>query len=73
MFLSILNNKFYVLFFSKIPSQKLSGKDRAAFVAKQLNDFLVTYNKETDLYCDKFDRPSDIPCNLFIEFLEHAR
>lgn len=57
----------------KIPSHKLSGKDRAAIVAKQLNDFLVTYNKETEMYCDKFDRPSDIPNNLFIEFLEHAR
>lgn len=72
-FLQKASNYLRTPFPVKSPSMKLSGKDRAAIVAKQLNDFLCTYNKETELYCDNLDRPSDIPNKLFIEFLEHAR
>ncbi|XP_017779689.1 PREDICTED: tubulin polyglutamylase TTLL5 isoform X2 [Nicrophorus vespilloides] len=56
----------------KIPSHKLSEKDRAAIVAKQLNDFLYLYNRETEMYAE-LDRPSQIPRDLFSDFLEHAR
>lgn len=59
-------------FHLQTPSHKLSGKDRAAIVAKQLNDFLCSYNRETELFCDNLDRPSDVPNKLFVEFLEHA-
>ncbi|XP_065169169.1 tubulin polyglutamylase TTLL5 isoform X2 [Atheta coriaria] len=62
-----LKNPFYV----KIPGHKLSEKDRAAIVAKQLNDFLYLYNRETEQYAD-LDRPCNIPKNVFNEFLEHS-
>ena len=34
----------------KPPSSKLSGKDRAAVVAKELGDFLGHYKKETEMF-----------------------
>lgn len=52
---------------------KLSGKDRAAIVAKQLHDFLYLYNRETDLYTDASDRINYVPVKLFLRFLESAR
>lgn len=57
----------------KIPSHKLLGKDRAAIVAKQLNDFLYLYNRETDMYSEILDRPTELPDQLFFQFLENAR
>lgn len=56
----------------QIPSSKLAGKDRAAIVAKQLNDFLYLYNRETDLYSDTVDRLNSVPNKLFMQFLETA-
>jgi tubulin polyglutamylase TTLL5 len=55
------------------PSQSLDSKDRAAVVAKQLNDFLYLYNRETELFVDKTEKPSQIPSKLYAEFLENAR
>ena len=37
-------------YFLKAPSVKLSGKDRAAIVAKELNEFLSHYRRETELF-----------------------
>ncbi len=37
-------------YFLKAPSTKLSGKDRAAIVAKELHEFLGHYKRETELY-----------------------
>lgn len=51
------------------PSQLLLGKDRAAIVAKQLNDFLCLYNRETEIY----GSASEWPNRLLSEFLHHAR
>ncbi|RZF31846.1 hypothetical protein LSTR_LSTR017337 [Laodelphax striatellus] len=31
-----------------MPSKNLQGKDRIAVIAKQLNDFIYVYNRETD-------------------------
>lgn len=67
-------NYFRIAFLcQQIPSHKLTNKDRAAIVAKQLNDFLCAYNRETEMFLENLDRPSDIPSKLFVEFLEHAR
>lgn len=57
----------------KVPSVKLSGKDRAAIVAKQLNDFLYLYNRETELYTDSVDRLNSVPNKLVTQFLQSAR
>ncbi|KRT83042.1 hypothetical protein AMK59_4029, partial [Oryctes borbonicus] len=53
------------------PSQKLSEKDRAAVIAKQLNDFIYLYNRETELYSD-LRSPTQLPNIAFSEFLETA-
>ncbi len=37
-------------YFLKAPSIKLSGKDRAAIVAKELNEFLGHYRRETEVF-----------------------
>ena len=37
-------------YFLKAPSIKLGGKDRAAIVAKELNEFLGHYRRETELF-----------------------
>lgn len=58
----------------KAPSDNLDYKDRAAIVAKQLNDFLYLYNRETEVYVDKTEKlTSQIPSKLYKEFLENAR
>nr|CAI5827764.1 unnamed protein product [Callosobruchus analis] len=57
----------------KTPSSKMNLKDKTAIVAKQLNDFLYLYNRETDLFVDKTERPSQIPTKLYNEFIDHAR
>ncbi|CAH1107627.1 unnamed protein product [Psylliodes chrysocephalus] len=72
-FLQKASNYLRTPFSVKTPSQKLDYKDRAAVIAKQLNDFLYLYNRETDLYVDKAEKPGQIPSHLFHEFLEHAR
>ncbi|XP_076260052.1 tubulin tyrosine ligase-like 5 isoform X4 [Rhynchophorus ferrugineus] len=72
-FLQKASNYLRTPYTVKAPSIKLETKDRAAIVAKQLNDFLYLYNRETDLFIDKSDKPSQIPKELYHEFLEHAR
>ncbi|XP_018327942.1 tubulin polyglutamylase TTLL5 isoform X2 [Agrilus planipennis] len=57
----------------KMPQASLLMKDKAAIVAKQLNDFLHLYNRETELYCTVLDSPNQLPTELFTEFLEYAR
>lgn len=52
---------------------KLSGKDRAAIIAKQFNDFIYLYNKETEYFVDKTEYPSQIPDKLYDRFLANAR
>ncbi|KAJ8924380.1 hypothetical protein NQ315_007176 [Exocentrus adspersus] len=72
-FLQKASNYLRTPFSVKAPSHKLEPKDRAAIVAKQLNDFLYLYNRETELFVDKTEKPSQIPTSLYNEFLEHAR
>ncbi|XP_050312018.1 tubulin polyglutamylase TTLL5 isoform X2 [Anthonomus grandis grandis] len=72
-FLQKASNYLRTPYVVKTPSAKLETKDRAAIVAKQLNDFLYLYNRETDLFVDKSDKPSQIPKDLYQEFLDHAR
>ncbi|KAL1514075.1 hypothetical protein ABEB36_003396 [Hypothenemus hampei] len=72
-FLQKASNYLRTPFNVKTPSTKLDTKDRAAIIAKQLNDFLYLYNRETDLFVDKSEKPSQIPKELYNEFLEHAR
>ncbi|KAF5305739.1 hypothetical protein FQR65_LT07635 [Abscondita terminalis] len=72
-FLQKASNYLRTPFSVNVPSHKLLGKDRAAIVAKQLNDFLYLYNRETDLYGSTLNRPTELPNNLFLEFLESAR
>ncbi|PSN31902.1 hypothetical protein C0J52_21196 [Blattella germanica] len=55
-----------------MPSRKLAGKDRVAVVAKQLNDFIYLYNRETDLYSEGGDRPNFVPSKLYQRFLSSA-
>lgn len=57
----------------QVPSHKLSDKDRAAFVAKQLYDFLFIYNRETETYRTELTRPTEIPDKLLFDFLDQAR
>ncbi|KAF2881607.1 hypothetical protein ILUMI_24550 [Ignelater luminosus] len=72
-FLQKASNYLRTPFAVKVPSHKLLGKDRAAIVAKQLNDFLYLYNRETEMYGEILDRPSQLPNKIFIQFLEQAR
>ncbi|XP_066994738.1 tubulin polyglutamylase TTLL5 [Anabrus simplex] len=60
-------------YFVQIPSRKLIGKDRVAVVAKQLNDFIYLYNRETELYTEGLDRPNYVPSQLFQQFISVAR
>lgn len=57
----------------QVPSRKLAGKDRVAVVAKQLNDFIYLYNRETDLYNEGTDNPSVVPGKLYQQFLAAAK
>uniref|UniRef100_V5G4R9 Tubulin--tyrosine ligase-like protein 5 n=1 Tax=Anoplophora glabripennis TaxID=217634 RepID=V5G4R9_ANOGL len=72
-FLQKASNYLRTPFNVKAPSHKLKPKDRAAIIAKQLNDFLYLYNRETDMFVDKTEKPNQIPAGLYNEFLEHAR
>ncbi|KAJ8979747.1 hypothetical protein NQ317_004734 [Molorchus minor] len=72
-FLQKASNYLRTPFSVKAPSLKLESKDRAAMVAKQLNDFLYLYNRETEMFVDKSEKPSQIPTKLYNEFLENAR
>ncbi|XP_019881583.2 tubulin polyglutamylase TTLL5 isoform X2 [Aethina tumida] len=72
-FLQKASNYVRTPFSVKAPCNKLELKDRTAITAKQLNDFLYLYNRETDLFVDKKDKPNQIPSSLYSEFLEHAR
>ncbi|KAJ8962623.1 hypothetical protein NQ318_001016 [Aromia moschata] len=72
-FLQKASNYLRTPFSVKAPSLKLENKDRAAIVAKQLNDFLYLYNRETEMFVDKAEKPSQIPTKLYNEFLENAR
>nr|CAD7437847.1 unnamed protein product [Timema bartmani] len=57
----------------QIPSRKLAGKDRIAVVAKQLNDFIYLYNRETELYSENSrDKANIVPARLFQRFLALA-
>jgi tubulin polyglutamylase TTLL5 len=57
----------------QVPSRKLAGKDRVAVVAKQLNDFIYLYNRETDLYSEVGDNSSVVPGKLYRQFLVAAK
>ncbi|TRY73203.1 hypothetical protein TCAL_16885 [Tigriopus californicus] len=59
-------------YFLKAPSIKLSGKDRAAIVAKELNEFLGHYRRETDLYTAFKEESGMIPRHTFEEFIAFA-
>jgi hypothetical protein len=63
----------FQLFLLQIPSRKLIGKDRVAVVAKQLNDFIYLYNRETDLYSEGGDKPNIVPNKLYQPFLAAAK
>nr|CAD7407046.1 unnamed protein product [Timema poppensis] len=60
-------------YFVQVPSRKLTGKDRIAVVAKQLNDFIYLYNRETELYTENSkDKANNVPARLFQRFLALA-
>jgi tubulin polyglutamylase TTLL5 len=58
---------------NQVPSRKLAGKDRVAVIAKQLNDFIYLYNRETDLYADSVEGPENVDSQLFQRFLAVAK
>ena len=59
-------------YFLKAPSSKLSGKDRAAIVAKELNEFLGHYRRETELYTVFREESGMVPRHIFEEFVAFA-
>ncbi|XP_045486149.1 uncharacterized protein LOC111001366 isoform X2 [Pieris rapae] len=54
------------------PPAKMCDKDRCAIIAKQLNDFLYMYYRETDLYTDSNDRDGCVSNIHFAHFLYAA-
>ncbi|XP_069360684.1 tubulin polyglutamylase TTLL5 isoform X1 [Maniola hyperantus] len=56
----------------KGPPAKMCDKDRCAVIAKQLNDFLYMYYRETDLYTDSEDRTGCVSNIHFAQFLYSA-
>ncbi|CAB4066942.1 TTLL5 [Lepeophtheirus salmonis] len=54
------------------PSIKLSGKDRAAIVAKELNEFLGHYKRETEVHTVYKEDKTMIPRHIFEEFIAFA-
>ncbi|CAH2094823.1 unnamed protein product [Euphydryas editha] len=56
----------------KGPPAKMCDKDRCAVIAKQLNDFLYMYYRETDLYTDSEDREGCVSNIHFAQFLYSA-
>lgn len=51
------------------PTVKMCDKDRCAIVAKQLNDFLYMYYRDTDLCTDSEDKEGFVPSLQFAQFL----
>ncbi|XP_026742917.1 uncharacterized protein LOC113504710 isoform X3 [Trichoplusia ni] len=51
---------------------KMCDKDRCAVIAKQLNDFLYMYYRETDLYTDSEDKEGCVSNIHFAQFLYSA-
>ncbi|KAM3959296.1 LOW QUALITY PROTEIN: tubulin tyrosine ligase-like 5 [Aphomia sociella] len=56
----------------KGPPTKMCDKDRCAVIAKQLNDFLYMYYRETDLYTDSEDKEGCVSNIHFAQFLYSA-
>ncbi|XP_063895810.1 tubulin polyglutamylase TTLL5 [Helicoverpa armigera] len=56
----------------KGPPVKMCDKDRCAVIAKQLNDFLYMYYRETDLYTDSEDKEGCVSNIHFAQFLYSA-
>ncbi|KAG6441981.1 hypothetical protein O3G_MSEX002135 [Manduca sexta] len=56
----------------KGPPAKMCDKDRCAVIAKQLNDFLYMYYRETDLYTDSEDKDGCVSNIHFAQFLYSA-
>ena len=56
----------------KKPNGKLKGKDKAAFIAKDLGDFLSLYKKETEMYTVYREESGVIPKQIFEEFVSCA-
>ncbi|XP_052756672.1 tubulin polyglutamylase TTLL5 isoform X1 [Galleria mellonella] len=54
------------------PPAKMCDKDRCAVIAKQLNDFLYMYCRETDLCTDSEDRHGCVSNIHFAQFLHSA-
>ncbi|XP_060805207.1 uncharacterized protein LOC106137883 [Amyelois transitella] len=54
------------------PPPKMCDKDRCAVIAKQLNDFLYMYYRETDLYTDSEDKEGCVSNIHFAQFLYSA-
>ena len=50
----------------------MSGKDKAAIVAKELGDFLGHYKKETELYTVFREESGMVPRHIFEEFVAFA-
>ncbi|KAJ8723680.1 hypothetical protein PYW07_007660 [Mythimna separata] len=50
----------------------MCDKDRCAVIAKQLNDFLYMYYRETDLYTDSEDKEGCVSNIHFAQFLYSA-
>ena len=59
-------------YFLKAPSAKLSGKDRAAIVAKELNEFLGHYRRETECFTIFKEEAGMVPRHTFEEFVAFA-
>ena len=59
-------------YFLKAPSAKLSGKDRAAIVAKELNEFLGHYRRETECFTVFKEEQGMVPRHTFEEFIAFA-
>lgn len=64
---------FYSLSNYQNPSQKMSDKDKAAVIAKQLNDFLHIYHRETDSGNDPSDLKEENRNSNFSQFIYCAR
>ncbi|XP_047993914.1 tubulin polyglutamylase TTLL5 [Leguminivora glycinivorella] len=71
-FLKRASNTLRMPYNVKGPSAKMCDKDRCAVVAKQLNDFLYMYYRETDLYTDSEDRENCVSNINFAQFLYSA-
>lgn len=51
---------------------KLAGKDRVAMIAKQLNEYLHTYTRETELFYPDLRPSMQIKNAVFQSFLQMA-